>query len=714
MVKFFKKSHEKTSKNISDKIKFENIGDKNRNNILFKCERIIRGSKIKTRLIISYGLLVLIPLLIIGVTSLLQSKSAMNNKISNFSSQIMSQIGVNISNEMSSNSNLAKTITTDPQLQEYLDNKQTTDSFLDFYKINNLAKSIVSKASTRNDIATLGIISTDNTKIGSFSSKFSEDIRKNLTALSEKGKGRFTWSLQKHSSGYSIYTSAQVGSLITGKSLGIAFEELDPKVFVNLFKNVNLGTNSDISIVDTNGIIIACADTNLIGTDYKDKTIIEKVINTEKNLETVDDSSKSQNRFFSTSNGKSLVSYAPLNGSDWYVVGVIPYSYLNSESNMLRNNTLVIGLISFIMAMFVALIISRSISNPLGNLVELMKKAKEGNLDLHMIDDNKDEISEVISAFNDMVKKINTLIGDVKNLVENVSNNTKIITEVSEHSYASSEEIAATMSEITKGASDQAVSANEGMEYMNKLSHEINMVSSKTENVSLVLERTKQMKQDAIISVKTLNNKAEETSKVSAKIAEDVNVLNLNIKDIKAIVELIVGIADQTNLLSLNAAIEAARAGESGRGFAVVAEEVRKLADKSKESSIEITKIINDIQRKTEVVVKEATSSSIVVSEQMEAVEKTDIAFKTIFEGMDQIEDQLKEMVGSIDEIVSSKDKTKISMENISSVSEETAATTEQVSDATQEQIGEIQKVSEFAQELYEVVDTLNSAISQF
>jgi methyl-accepting chemotaxis protein len=723
MIKFLKKSNEKRSKNIghkknvqniSDKIKFKNIGDKKRNNILYRCERIIRGSKIKTRLIISYGLLLLIPLLIIGVTSVLQSKSAMNTKISNYSSQIMSQIGVNISNEMSNNSNLARTATTDPQLQDYFENKENMDSFLAFYKANNLTKSIISKAGTRNDIAGLGIITTDNARIGSFSTQFSDDIRKKLSVLSETGKGKFVWSLQKNTSGYSIYTCAQVNSLITGKNLGVVFEELNTKVFVNLFKNVNLGTNSDVFIVDSNGIVIASADDSIIGTEYKDKSTLEKVINTEKNLENVDDSSKSQNRCFPTVNGQALVSYAPLSGSDWYVVGVIPYSYLNSESNILRNNTLIIGLISFIFAMFVALIISRSISNPLEKLVELMKKAKDGNLDLHIVDDNKDEISEVISAFNDMVKKINTLIRDVKNLVENVSNNTKIITEVSEHSYASSEEIAATMSEITKGASDQAISANEGMDYMNQLSHEINMVSNKTENVSLVLEKTKQMKQDAIISVKTLNSKAEETSKVSAKIAEDVNILNLNIKDIKAIVELIVGIADQTNLLSLNAAIEAARAGESGRGFAVVAEEVRKLADKSKESSIQITNIINDIQHKTEVVVKEATSSSIVVKQQMDAVEKTDIAFKTIFEGMDQIEEQLKEMVGSIDEIVSSKDKTKISMESISSVSEETAATTEQVSDATQEQIEGIQKVSEFAQELNEVVDTLNSAISQF
>lgn len=707
MNKFLKLNRTKTNKNINGKKK---------RNILFKCESIIRGLKIKNRLIISYSLLVLIPLLILGITSVFQSKNAINNKISNYSSQIMSQIGVNISNEMSNNSNFLRTIMIDPQIQDYLKSSKTTDSFSNFYKVTNLSKLINNKGSTRNDILSLGIIDTNNIKIGTFSSGFSDDIKKNLSDLSQNAKGKFIWQLQKNSSGnYNIYISAQVNSLTNlGENLGFAFEELNPKILVNSFKNVNLGTNSSIFIVDSNGIVVASEDEKLIGTDYKDANIIGKILDTEKDVATADDEAKLEKRCFSTGNGESLVSYAPLNGSDWYVVGIIPYSYLNSESNVLRNNTLIIGLISFIIAMIVALIISRSISNPLGKLVSLMKKAKEGNLDFHIADDSKDEISEVISAFNDMVRKINTLIGDVKNLAEDVSNNTKIITEVSEHSYASSEEIAATMSEITKGASDQATSASEGLDCMNKLSQEINMVNCKTQNVSLVLEKTKQMKQDAIVSVETLNNKAKETNKASAKIVNDVNVLNSNIRDIKAIIELIVGISEQTNLLALNAAIEAARAGESGRGFAVVAEEVRKLADKSKESSIQINKIINDIQHKTEIVVKESTSSSIIIREQMDAVEKTDNAFNTIFEGMDQIDSQLKEMVASINEIVNSKDKTKIAMESISAVSEETAATTEQISAATQEQINGSQKVAEFAQELNEVVENLNGAISQF
>lgn len=699
---------------INNKKNTKILSDKKKNKFLINCEDVIRGSKIKVRLIISYGLLVLIPLLIIGVSSVAQSKSAINNKISNYSSQMMSQIGTNILNEMNNSSNMGKIVATDPNVQDYLEKEYTMDSFTAYFQANKITQSILSKAATGKNIASLGIISSGNMKMGNFSTQFSDEIMEKLISVTDKEKGKYVWTLQKGSRGYTIYLSSQVKSLINGKNLGFVFEELNPNVFVEAFKNVSLGTDSDIFVIDSNGIVVASEDKELIGTNYKDSNIIEKVLDTEKNIGDVDESMKSQQRCFSSSNGQALVSYAPLSGSDWYVVGIIPHSYLNSESDTLRNNTLIIGLISFIIAMLVALVISRSISNPLERLVALMKKAKDGNLDLHIMDNNKDEISEVINAFNDMVRKINTLIGDVKSLAKNVSNNTKIITEVSEHSYASSEEIAATMSEITKGASDQANSVTEGMDCMNRLSREINMVNSKTENVSLVLEKTKQMKEAAIISVEILNDKAEKTTKASNKIAADVNVLSSNIKDIKAIVEVIVDIAEQTNLLALNAAIEAARAGDAGKGFAVVAEEVRKLADQSKESSIQINKIINDIQSKTEIVVKEAMGSNIVIKEQMDAVEKTDSAFRTIFEGMEQIDIQLKEMVGSINEMVTSKDKTEIAIESISSVSEETAATTEQVSEATNEQIQGIQKVSEFAQVLNELVENLNSAIGEF
>jgi methyl-accepting chemotaxis protein len=560
----------------------------------------------------------------------------------------------------------------------------------------------------------LGIIINENKKIGSVSTQLPEDIKNNLFNLSNKAKGNFIWSLNKNSSGYSIYTSAQVNNIATGDNFGIVVEELNPKSFVKLFKNVNLGENSDIFVVDSKGTIILSEDENLIGSEYKNKSVINKIQDNEKNLNKSSDLIQQARPYFSTSDGKNMVSYSPLSGSDWYVVGIIPYSYLNSESNILRDNTIVIGLISFIISMFVALIISKSISNPLERLVLLMNTAKEGNLSVHITDESKDEIGEVIRAFNNMVEKINILICDVKVMAEDVSNSTKVIAEVSEHSYSSSEEIASTMSEIVIGASNQNVSVNEGMDCMNILSNEINEVSRKTESVYLVLKETKKLKEDTTISVEILNNKSEETSKVAAKIIENINVLNLNIKDIKGIVELISEVAEQTNLLALNAAIEAARAGNAGKGFAVVADEVRKLADKSKNSSVQINKIINNIQNETEIVVKEAAGFSNIIEEQEDAVGKADTAFKIIFEGVNDISNQLSEMVYSISKIADSKDNTELAMNNISSVSKETVAATEQVSAGAQAQMKEIQRIYEYTEGLNRIVDNLNSAIDQF
>jgi Methyl-accepting chemotaxis protein len=701
-------------KHLTKKLKELKQNFKLENNFRFKYELILRRTKIKMRLIISYGILVLIPLTIIGFASVLQSRNTLDDKISDFASQMMGQTGVNLSDEMDENNNLARMVITEPGFQNYLENKQTM-SFLDsYYKTSELNSAITSKLATKNNMTSLGILSVDKTKIGKFSTQLSDDIINKISNLSNQSKGKFVWTLQKNSVGYSIYTSAQINSLKNGSDLGIVIEELNPKIFTNIFKNIDLGKGSDMFIIDSNGMIIANKDEKLIGTNFSEDKVINKIQETEKSLNNTEVPVKSKKRFFTTNDGISLISYAPLNGSDWYVVGVIPYSHLNSESNTLRNNTIIIGIISFVFAMIVALIISRSISNPLGKLVSLMNKAKEGNLTLHVTDYCKDEIGEVTSSFEDMVGKINILVKDVKILAENVSDNTKLIAEVSEYSFASSEEIAATMSEIAKGASDQAVSVNEGMNCMNSLSEGINMVNGKTQNVYLVLEEIKKVKEEAVISVKTLSDKAEKTNEASVKIVEDVNILNSDIKDIKVIVKLIVDVAEQTNLLALNAAIEAARAGEAGRGFAIVADEVRKLADKSKQASVQIDKIISDIQEKTEIVVKEANISSVTVREQMNAVGKTDAAFKTIFENMNQIDNQLKEMVESIGEIVKSKDRTKIEMESISSISEETAATTGRVSDATQEQIKNIQKVSEFAQELNVLVENLNGAISQF
>lgn len=178
--KILKKENSIENKKSKIKFKNENIKDK-------KFNGIIRKSKIKFRLIISYSILVLIPLLIVGTTAVLQSKKSIDNKISNFSNQIMEQIGVNIYSEMNKASDFARTIIAEPQIQEYFNGND--NSVADYIKISELSKSIRSMISTQNNMTGVGIITEDNKKIGSFSNQLSDMLVKELQELSDEKKG---------------------------------------------------------------------------------------------------------------------------------------------------------------------------------------------------------------------------------------------------------------------------------------------------------------------------------------------------------------------------------------------------------------------------------------------------------------------------------------------------------------------------------------------
>ena len=167
-------------------------------------------------------------------------------------------------------------------------------------------------------------------------------------------------------------------------------------------------------------------------------------------------------------------------------------------------------------------------------------------------------------------------------------------------------------------------------------------------------------------------------------------------------------------MLSLNAAIEAARAGEAGRGFAVVAEEVKKLADQSKDASIMINNIINAIQYKTEQTVSEANDTSEIIQEQMTAVTQTDTAFNTISKSMREISAYMKNMGDSVRSMVTLKEKTLSSIENISAVSEEAASTSQEVSASTEEQMASAEILTNLSKEMNKMAAELGAAVSLF
>lgn len=681
--------------------------------------RPIRLIKVKYRLMVSFLLLSIIPILILGSISYSKSNGAIRTKISTYSVQLMNQLNKNISIEMDKIQGYGEDIALSIEIQSMLKDFENLNDMDQYEVMSKVAEVLSQKLISAHQVDDVFIITKNNlilkkgigqsaTNITTLDSETIEHIKK----LAEEYNGGTVWYTDKLLGEGKIVLARMIKLLSepSQPSVGYLITVFDEKCISNIYKNMDMGEGTEVSIINSNGIIISSNNSDIdIGKQY-DKYNRAGLIS--------DISSKvaKQEYAFTTEIGSEnyLVACSYLKKNDWYAVAVIPFTYLSKEANNIKNSIFLIVLVCFVIALFVSFVISNSISVPLSNLVRIMEEAEKGNLTLRVSDRSGDEIGQVALSFNKMVENIRSLILKVHEAAGRVFDHSQSIASTAQQSHAASEQVASTMQHMTEGSAEQARETQNCLEQMGRLSVSINKVEKEMEDVNSVSSNMKNLCQDALEVVKSLNKKAVKASTVTEKIVVDINSLNNDMKEIEKIVKLISEIAEQTNLLSLNAAIEAARAGKAGRGFAVVADEVKKLADQSKDASYLINNIIKNIKQKTDSTVEEANNAGKIIMEQMSAVDDTDSAFKTIFREMEGITKQLKNVETSIKEMQLSKENTLKAIETISSVSQETSAIVEHVCATTEEQTVGAEELAEYSGKLNGMAAELEKSVSLF
>ncbi|SOB92626.1 methyl-accepting chemotaxis protein [Ureibacillus xyleni] len=372
-------------------------------------------------------------------------------------------------------------------------------------------------------------------------------------------------------------------------------------------------------------------------------------------------------------------------------------------------------IIGFIIAIIILLYVRRAITNPLVKVVEAAGSIADGDLSQEdMQVRSKDEIGQLSIAFNKMKTNLQELIKNIQSNAEHLTMSAEELSASTEEMTATSEDIAYRISETAEIAATSATASNESSKAMDETASGIQRIAESTQALN---QNAQDTSTTAFNGSKTVE-KAQSQMKVikdSTTLVNDlVQKLSKQSEEIGNITQVITNITDQTNLLALNAAIEAARAGEHGKGFAVVADEVRKLAEESKVSASKIVELTNIIKADTENVEKAVSNSLHSVSEGVDIITESGIAFNTIQEAIHSMNDQISDISAASQQISASAEQVAASIVEISNGSTSASDNVQMVAAAVQEQTATMVGVNDVAVELAGKSVELQELIKQF
>ncbi len=390
----------------------------------------------------------------------------------------------------------------------------------------------------------------------------------------------------------------------------------------------------------------------------------------------------------------------------------------NTKSTDIVKQASLILIITVIVAVIIALVlsmlISRMITKPLSQVQTAMSLAEKGDFTVSVDYKSKDELGSLASSFNSQTNTLRELIANIGNTSDQVAAFSEELSASSGETTRATEHISEVIQDVAENSQGQVDRIVGTIETLNQL---VDGVGAITENASFVSTRsneTSKKSADGNVAIQTVVKQMNSINTAIGGLNTVIVELGERSNEIGEIVQVITGIAGQTNLLALNAAIEAARAGEQGKGFAVVADEVRKLAEQSGESAQKISGLIGNIQAETE---KAVESMQFATNEVKEGIGMVSIAGETFVDIQAAITDvttQIEEVSGSITEMFRDTESMVQAVSHIQHAAQDSCGNTESASAATEEQLASMQEIAAASTSLSNMAEELQNQIRKF
>ncbi|MGH0542078.1 methyl-accepting chemotaxis protein [Bacillus cereus] len=658
---------------------------------MFKIKEGLEQMKLKTKLSMAFIAILIIPSLVVGVSSYDKAKTDLNETILQTAKDNVSILNKIVDDELENKhvdvTHFAKILTQGDYNADQLQNVQS--KFDQYIQLHPEIETIYTTSSNNQFI---------HAPVGKIPEGFNP-LESSWYKDAVKANGEIIVS--------SPYKSKATGNMViaiakqNADKSGVIGVDLNIDDIVKTSKMIKIGKQGFVSIVSQDKTIVV--HPTLKPGEKLEKSLADELYQKEDGVITYSLNGEDRNISFKT-NIKT----------GWKIAGVMPIKEIEEATNPIFYKTLTIIGASLLLGGIVILFILKSIINPLRQLVISAQRISQGDLTEKIDIRSKDEFGQLGGSFNVMAESLRNLISRINTSAGHVAASSEELTASVEQASVATEQITKEMEEISNSAEVQNNEVASGANLIGDVTRNIQYVADNASEVSASSLYTKekanegeQLVEQTVTQMQSIHHSVSQSDNV-------IKLLDKKSQQIGSILEAIQSIAAQTNLLALNAAIEAARAGEQGRGFAIVADEVRKLAEQSSESSMEIGSLINEIQADVHETVKAMNEVGVEVQSGIQVANDTKQSFYEISKSANDIVSKVHGMVELSNKMTSDVMEVDTSINQISMAVKENSSSMQVIAGSSEEQHASMEEINSSAIQLAQMAEELQELIGGF